>query len=84
MNIILAGRGYTFCIGGSLGFAEVMRRWTDTGEPLCLRGSAGRAPSLRSTPAFALQMKKNHIKKSVRVAGKCLAERRWQRFVEWI
>ena len=50
-------------------------------KPPCLKGSAGRSPSLHYTMAFALPPKKNHGKTSVRVVEKCLAEQRCARFV---
>jgi hypothetical protein len=38
------------------------RRWAGTSvRPPCLRGNAGRAPSLNYTLAFALQRRKNHM-----------------------
>ena len=43
----------------------------------------GHAPALHYTPAFALQLRTNHGKTSVRVAGKCLAKliQCWVQFV---
>jgi len=55
-----------------------MRFWADIlVKPPCLRDGAGRTQSLNYTPAFALKLRKNHGKPSVRVAKKFRAKERW-------